>query len=179
MSARPLTSSPRCLNSASDWPGIAPSGWYWTPRCSGHGPGRRAPIAGTWSPDRAQPARITPGRRACPRSRAEDLALAVHELAVNAIQHGAGHGRLLMWQRDGMLHCRVGDDGPPGQARQDPAGPGENVAARWPRAQPHGLWLVRTLADQMTITSGTAQTRAAVTFGLPPRRGRPRRLHEA
>jgi anti-sigma regulatory factor (Ser/Thr protein kinase) len=103
-----------------------------------------------------------------PEVRADDLTLAVHELAANAILHGAGHGRLLMWHHDGMLYCQVDDDGPPGRIRQDPAGPSENAAARWPCAQPHGLWLVRALADQMTITSGTAGTRAAVAFTLPP-----------
>jgi anti-sigma regulatory factor (Ser/Thr protein kinase) len=103
-----------------------------------------------------------------PEGRADDFTLAVHELAANAILHGAGHGRLLMWQQDGMLHGQVDDDGPPGLARQDPAGPGENAAARWPRAQPHGLWLVRILADQVTIMSGAAGTRAAVAFALPP-----------
>jgi anti-sigma regulatory factor (Ser/Thr protein kinase) len=108
-----------------------------------------------------------------PEARADDLTLAAHELAANAIQHGAGHGRLLLWDHDGMLHCQVEDDGPPGRARQDPAGPGENAAARWPRAQPHGLWLVRALADQMTIMSGIAGTRAAVAFTLPPRRCTP------
>jgi anti-sigma regulatory factor (Ser/Thr protein kinase) len=102
-----------------------------------------------------------------PEVRADDFTLAVHELAANAILHGAGHGRLLMWHHDGMLHGQVEDDGPPGLARQDPAGASENAAARWPRAQPHGLWLVRTLADQMTIVSGTAGTRAAVAFTLP------------
>jgi anti-sigma regulatory factor (Ser/Thr protein kinase) len=111
-----------------------------------------------------------------PEVRADDVTLAVHELAANAIQHGAGHGRLLMRHQDGMLHCDVEDDGPPRQSRQDPAGASENAAAQWPRAQPHGLWLVRALADQMTITSGTEGTRAAVAFALnvgQPRPGSP------
>ncbi len=29
--------------------------------------------------------------------RASDVVLAVHELAANAIAHGAGHGRLRLW----------------------------------------------------------------------------------
>ncbi len=103
-----------------------------------------------------------------PEARAEDLTLAVHELAANAIQHGAGHGRLLVCHQDTTLICQIEDDGPPTQPRHDPAAPGGNAAARWPRAQPHGLWLVRALADQMTITSGTAGTRATAAFTLLP-----------
>jgi hypothetical protein len=37
----------------------------------------------------------------------------VHELAANAIRHGAGHGRLLITEHDGAWHCRVTDDGTP------------------------------------------------------------------
>jgi anti-sigma regulatory factor (Ser/Thr protein kinase) len=114
-------------------------------------------------------------RAGMPKARADDLTLAAHELAVNAIQHGAGHGRLLMWHQDGMLHCQVEDDGPARQARRDPAGPGQNQAAQWPRRQPHGLWLARALADQMTIMSGPSGTRAAVAFTLPDAPARPAR----
>ena len=52
-----------------------------------------------------------PGR--CTESRAGDIVLAIHELAVNAIRHGAGRGRLLIREHDGALHCQVTDDGPP------------------------------------------------------------------
>lgn len=102
-----------------------------------------------------------------PGHRADELTLVVHELAANAVRHGAGHGRLLMRHHDGTLHCRVDDDGPPGRAGQHPGCPARNQAAGWPRAQPHGLWLVRALADQVTITSGGAGTRAVVAFALP------------
>jgi anti-sigma regulatory factor (Ser/Thr protein kinase) len=101
-----------------------------------------------------------------PEARADDLTLVVHELAANAIQHGAGHGRLLMWHQDGMLACRIEDDGPSPQPGPDLAAPGGNTAAQWPRTQPHGLWLVRALADRMTITSGPGGTRATAAFTL-------------
>ena len=43
--------------------------------------------------------------------RAEEVVLAVHELAANAIAHGAGHGRLRMWDLVGTLTCEIVDSG--------------------------------------------------------------------
>src|SRR5436309_15944608 len=57
-----------------------------------------------------------------PEPRARDIVLAVHELAVNAIRHGAGHGRLLITEHGGALRCQVTDDGAPHAAR-DGTGP--------------------------------------------------------
>ena len=44
------------------------------------------------------------------QGRAEDLVIAVHELAANAVRHGAGHGRLRVWKSDQALLCEVSDD---------------------------------------------------------------------
>ncbi len=51
-----------------------------------------------------------------PAERAADIVIALHELAANAIRHGAGSGRLRIWDRVGALYCRV-DDGGPAAAR--------------------------------------------------------------
>src|ERR1700734_2783961 len=56
-----------------------------------------------------------------PQHRADDLVVAVHELAANAVLHGAGHGRLRLWRQGEALRCEVTDDGgppprPPGRA---------------------------------------------------------------
>lgn len=93
-----------------------------------------------------------------PEARAEDVVLAVHELAANAVSHGAGAGRLRLWKLAGTLHCQVEDgepvaSGPP--ERPLPSRPG------------HGLWLVRQVADRMRILSGARGTRATVAFDLP------------
>lgn len=138
-----------------------------------------------------------------PAGQVPDLVIAVHELATNAIRHGAGHGRLRVWVGGGALHCQVSDDGPvpgaeavaaapappaaePGMSPADPAtsaaepsspaggtpaGTGTGAAARWPVEHGHGLWLIRRLADQSTVHSGSAGTVATVGFTLPGRPG--------
>jgi anti-sigma regulatory factor (Ser/Thr protein kinase) len=101
-------------------------------------------------------------------ARARDVVLAVQELASNAVRHGAGRGRLQIWSQDGAVCCQVRDagreprDGRPGAG--DEAGAG--AAAGWPYAHGHGMWLVRLLADQMSVVSGPGGTCAEVRFAL-------------
>ena len=113
-----------------------------------------------------------------PESRTDDLVIAVHELAANAVRHGAGAGRLRMWERDGALRCEVHDSGSPASGIQagpggenrgaagEAAGPDRNMADRWPFLQGHGLWLVRLVADQISVISDLGGTRATVVFFL-------------
>jgi two-component sensor histidine kinase len=116
-----------------------------------------------------------------PEARAQDVVLAVHELAANAVQHGAGGGRLRMWTFAGALRCEV-DDGHPGAAgdpcgqRADPAASegagvadayGSVPAPSWPNRPGHGLWVVRQVADRMRVLLGARGTRAMVAFDLP------------
>jgi anti-sigma regulatory factor (Ser/Thr protein kinase) len=97
-----------------------------------------------------------------PEARAEDVVLAVHELAANAVSHGAGAGRLRIWKLAGSLRCQVEDGEPlasgPASGHSLPSRPG------------HGLWLVRQVADRMRILTGARGTRATVAFDLPARR---------
>jgi anti-sigma regulatory factor (Ser/Thr protein kinase) len=90
------------------------------------------------------------------------VVLAVHELVANAIAHGAGHGRLRMWDLVGALSCEIADGGPPGTT--DSA----ETANPWSAADGHGLWLVRQVADHLDLRSGPRGTRAVVTFALAP-----------
>jgi len=110
-----------------------------------------------------------------PDHRVEDMVLAIHELAANAVHHGAGAGRLRIWDLAGALHCQV-DDGPlasgdpaaPGAGHEDGrAGPG--VMSSWQALPGHGLWVVQQVADRLQVTSGTQGTRATVTFNPAPR----------
>jgi anti-sigma regulatory factor (Ser/Thr protein kinase) len=106
-----------------------------------------------------------------PEPRVHDVVLAVHELAVNAIRHGAGHGRLVIVNRDGVLHCQVTDNGKPPAARVG-AGAEPNTMspddAPWLSEQGHGLWVARQVADHVSLQSGPGGTIATASFNLPP-----------
>ena len=115
------------------------------------------------------------GQAGLPEYRVGEVVLAIHELAANAIAHGAGHGRLRMWERAGALSCEIVDAGPVGAGPPTgpslggagrPTGPSE-AADPWPAANGHGLWLVRQVADQLDLRSGPRGTRAVDIFALP------------
>jgi anti-sigma regulatory factor (Ser/Thr protein kinase) len=95
--------------------------------------------------------------------RAGDLVLVVHELAANAIRHGAGHGRLRLWRTRDEVRCEVTDDGAP-----DARGPavGGSETALWHIESGHGLWLIQQVADQASLASGPSGTFAVVVFRL-------------
>jgi anti-anti-sigma factor len=94
-----------------------------------------------------------------PPGRSDDLVIAVHELAANAVRHGAGHGRLRIWRSDQALLCEIGDDGVPQTAKAPDA-------ARWRTEPGHGLSLVRQVADQASLRSGPSGTLATISFAL-------------
>jgi anti-sigma regulatory factor (Ser/Thr protein kinase) len=74
------------------------------------------------------------GQAGLSEDRVGEVVLAIHELAANAIAHGAGHGRLRMWERADALSCEVVDAGPVGAGR--PTGPPDG--SRGPSDSPLG-----------------------------------------
>jgi anti-sigma regulatory factor (Ser/Thr protein kinase) len=115
------------------------------------------------------------GQAGWSEDRVGEVVLAVHELAANAIAHGAGHGRLRIWDLGGTLSCEIVDGG--GRAASsvpvDAHGPADAhgsaaVANPWPAVDGHGLWLVRKVADELDLRSGPRGTRAVVTFLVRP-----------
>ena len=116
--------------------------------------------------------------------RTRDLVLVVHELAANAVRHGAGHGQLRLRVTRDAVHCEV-TDGPADPPDNDGAEPSDTngagpaatpagaagamvagAAAQWQIEPGHGLWLVRRVADEATVQSGPSGTVAAVSFRL-------------
>ena len=100
-----------------------------------------------------------------PDGRVRDLVLTVHELAANAVRHGAGHGRLRLWKTEDMLRSEVTDDG---AADADDADTSPRDAALWHVESGHGLWLIQQVADQASLHCGPSGTVAAVSFRLGP-----------
>jgi anti-sigma regulatory factor (Ser/Thr protein kinase) len=101
-----------------------------------------------------------------PPGRVHDVVAAAHEMAANAVRHGAGHGRLRLQAADGVLTCQVSDDGP---AAPDQGDSPDAATASWPAYHSHGLWLIEEVADQFTIDRGPAGTTATASFTLSPR----------
>jgi anti-sigma regulatory factor (Ser/Thr protein kinase) len=85
--------------------------------------------------------------------RAGELALALNEVATNAIVHGSPPAWLRIWVREGEIICRVSDAG---------AGIGDVVAGQLaPGAgsrDGRGLWVARLLWDAVEIRNGAGCT---------------------
>ena len=90
-------------------------------------------------------------RLGAPNDQVERLIIVAGELATNAIRHGGGRGRLLLWHHDDALHCQVSDQG---TGTKDPtAGTSPpNPLAR--ESGGRGLWICRNLASELTISTG-------------------------
>jgi serine/threonine-protein kinase RsbW len=91
-----------------------------------------------------------------------EFALAVHEIATNAVRHGGGTGELRLWQSDGHLYCEVVDRGhgiPRGRLSSHRPRPGH--IGGW------GLWLARQICTTVDIDTGHAGTRIRLRYPLP------------
>jgi anti-sigma regulatory factor (Ser/Thr protein kinase) len=84
--------------------------------------------------------------------RSADLALAVHEIAVNSVQHGGGASELRIWKQDQALVCEVHGAGrivDPMVGRRPPS---------WENERGRGLWMANQLCDLVQVRSGEAGT---------------------
>lgn len=97
-----------------------------------------------------------------------DVMLAAHELAANAVRHGAGTGRLRMEAGLGTLRVEVHDAG--GASRDRPAGSG-SLDGQWPYQRDHGLGLVRQVAGQLSVASGPEGSVVTAVFPLTDQDG--------
>jgi anti-sigma regulatory factor (Ser/Thr protein kinase) len=105
-----------------------------------------------------------------PEGRVRDVVLAVHELAANAVRHGAGQGRVQLWSTGDELRCEVTDTGAPPAGADDHPDASSRDAAQWPVEHGRGLWLVQKVADQASLDSGPSGTVAVLSFRFASRR---------
>ncbi len=93
------------------------------------------------------------------RQRAEDLTLAVNEVATNCLRHGRGTKHLAMWVVPDEVICEISDQG---------SGPADPAAGYVPPSRDAergmGLWVVGQLSDAMAISSTDDGT--AVRFAI-------------
>jgi anti-sigma regulatory factor (Ser/Thr protein kinase) len=93
-------------------------------------------------------------------SRANDLVLAVSEVAANTLRHTKAPGTLAMWHDADEVVCEVRDEGTitdPFAGHHKPA-PGASGG--------HGLWLVRQVCDLVELTSDANGTTVRMHMAL-------------
>jgi anti-sigma regulatory factor (Ser/Thr protein kinase) len=95
-------------------------------------------------------------------SRANDLVLAVSEVAANTLRHTKAPGTLAIWHDADEVVCEVHDEGTitdphAGQHKPPPGASGG-----------HGLWLVRQVCDLVELTSDANGTTVRMHMTLRP-----------
>jgi serine/threonine-protein kinase RsbW len=94
--------------------------------------------------------------------RLEDFVVAVNELMTNAVRHGGGTGRVVLWHERQSVVCEVSDRG--GGLRASwvdrPERPPVETPGGW------GLWLAGELTDTMRVESGADGTVVRVATHL-------------
>jgi anti-sigma regulatory factor (Ser/Thr protein kinase) len=94
--------------------------------------------------------------------RANDLVLAVSEVAANTLRHTRSAGTLAIWHDGREVVCEIRDEGtiadPLAGMRKPPPGASGG----------HGLWLVRQVCDLVELTSNANGTTIRMHMGLRP-----------
>jgi anti-sigma regulatory factor (Ser/Thr protein kinase) len=83
-----------------------------------------------------------------PGGRADDLVLAVHELASNSVLHGGGRGALRVWREGCSLICEVSDAG-----HITGTLVGRSRPAREGQVGGYGVWLANQLCELVQVRS--------------------------
>jgi len=95
-------------------------------------------------------------------SRANDLVLAVSEVAANTLRHTDSSGVLTMWNDQKEVVCQIHDEG----TISDPEAGQHRPAAD--ATGGHGLWLVRQVCDLVDIRSDQTGTTIRMHMRLHP-----------
>ena len=93
------------------------------------------------------------------------LVLIASELVTNAVTHGGGSGRIRLWRENSHVHCEISDQGT-GIPETTDLGHGRPPAAS---QSGRGLWVARTLANEVNIVTGPAGTTVTVSMVVAKR----------
>jgi anti-sigma regulatory factor (Ser/Thr protein kinase) len=93
--------------------------------------------------------------------RGSDAVLAVHEVTMNALTYGDGHGLVRVWTEDDELVCEVEDAGP---GISDPLAGSRPPDPELQRGR--GLWIARRLSDRLEIESAPGRTLVRLAWTL-------------
>lgn len=85
-------------------------------------------------------------------ARADDLVVAVNEVATNSLRHGADQGRLRVWEEPHAVICEVSDNGCIDDPLADRRRPAPDAAGG------RGLWIANGLCDLVQIRSSDSGT---------------------
>lgn len=85
-------------------------------------------------------------------SRANDLVLAVSEVAANTLRHTHSSGTLAIWHDQAEIVCEIHDEGKIADPQVGQRRPGADATGG------HGLWLVRQVCDLVELRSDTTGT---------------------
>jgi anti-sigma regulatory factor (Ser/Thr protein kinase) len=94
--------------------------------------------------------------------RANDLVLAVSEVAANTLRHTPSSGLLAIWHNTDEVVCEIHDEGritDPEAGRHKPAPDASGG---------HGLWIVRQVCDLVELTSDANGTTVRMHMALHP-----------
>jgi anti-sigma regulatory factor (Ser/Thr protein kinase) len=98
--------------------------------------------------------------------KANDLVLAVSEVAANTLRHTRSSGTLAIWHDEDEIVCEIHDEG----TIADPY-----VGSRKPAPDAnggHGLWIVRQVCDLVELNSDGNGTTVRMHMSLRPPAGR-------
>jgi anti-sigma regulatory factor (Ser/Thr protein kinase) len=84
--------------------------------------------------------------------RANDLVLAVSEVAANTLQHTQSEGTLTIWRQAGEVVCEIQDEGTISDPLAGQRRPGPDATGG------HGLWLVYQVCDLVELRSDETGT---------------------
>jgi anti-sigma regulatory factor (Ser/Thr protein kinase) len=95
-------------------------------------------------------------------TRANDLVLAVSEVAANTLRHTKSYGTLNIWHDQHEIICEVRDEGTitdplAGRRLPDPGASGG-----------HGLWLVHQVCDLVELRSDSTGTMVRMHMAISP-----------